>query len=267
MSNPRSDIMGEMQRLPMNHKEGDKGLGIPKGRRTKAVLDPICSKIGISKTNMQEILKMLAIFQAPGKTIFQGSMQEKSFVSSIVASLYKIRKVRAKKLLNRLDTLLIILISSKRRTRVLRVSGDRRQNYPDDGREGTLSAAWYTAAREKGNGTFNLANGDMIHNDIGDPHAEVIILLHIINLISQWLDIGEYIAHELFSWSVSIWASFLLRSDHKVFLTLPPKKLAFPGKVFQPLWLDLVLTKTPRCGVGCLKSLCRLSEVAFRSCD
>ena len=104
MSNPRSDIMGEMQRLPMNHKEGDKGLGIPKGRRTKAVLDPICSKIGISKTNMQEILKMLAIFQAPGKTIFQGSMQEKSFVSSIVASLYKIRKVRAKKLLNRLDT-------------------------------------------------------------------------------------------------------------------------------------------------------------------
>ena len=104
MSNPRSDIMGEMQRLPMNHKEGDKGLGIPKGRRTKAVLDPICSKIGISKTNMQEILKMLAIFQAPGKTIFQGSMQEKSFVSSFVASLYKIRKVRAKKLLNRLDT-------------------------------------------------------------------------------------------------------------------------------------------------------------------
>ena len=105
MSNPRSDIMGEMQRLPMNHKEGgDKGLGIPKGRRTKAVLDPICSKIGISKTNMQEILKMLAIFQAPGKTIFQGSMQEKSFVSSIVASLYKIRKVRAKKLLNILDT-------------------------------------------------------------------------------------------------------------------------------------------------------------------
>ena len=104
MSNPRSDIMGEMQRLPMNHKEGDKGLGIPKGRRTKAVLDPICSKIRISKTNMQEILKMLAIFQAPGKTIFQGSMQEKSFVSSIVASLYKIRKVRAKKLLNRLDT-------------------------------------------------------------------------------------------------------------------------------------------------------------------
>ena len=141
MSNPRSDIMGEMQRLPMNHKEGDKGLGIPKGRRTKAVLDPICSKIGISKTNMQEILKMLAIFQAPGKTIFQGSMQEKSFVSSIVASLYKIRKVRAKKLLNRLDTLLIILISSKRRTLGLRVSGDRRQNYPDDGREGALSAA------------------------------------------------------------------------------------------------------------------------------
>ena len=77
MSNPRSDIMGKMQRLPMNHKEGDKGPGIPKGRRTKAVLDPICSKIGISKTNMQEILKMVAIFQAPGKTIFQGSMQEK----------------------------------------------------------------------------------------------------------------------------------------------------------------------------------------------
>ena len=139
MSNPRSDIMGEMQRLPMNHKEGDKGLGIPKGRRTKAV--PICSKIGISKTNMQEILKMVAIFQAPGKTIFQGSMQEKSFVSSIVASLYKIRKVRAKKLLNRLDTLLIILISSKRRTLGLWVSGDRRQNYPGDGREGALSAA------------------------------------------------------------------------------------------------------------------------------
>ena len=158
-----------------------------------------------------------------------------SFVSSIVASLYKIRKVRAKKLLNRLDTL-IILISSKRRTLGLWVSGDRRQNYPGDGREGALSAAWYTAAREKGNGTFNLANGDMIHNDIGDPHAEVIILWHIFNLISQWLDIGEYIAQELFSWSVSIWASFLLRSDHKVFLTLPPKKLAFPGKVFQPLW-------------------------------
>ena len=44
----------------------------------------------------------------------------------------------------------------------------------------------------------------MIHYDIGDPHAEVIILLHIFNLISQWLDIGEHIAQELFSWSVSI---------------------------------------------------------------
>ena len=94
MSNPRSDIMGEMQRLPMNHKEGDKGLGIPKGRRTKAVLDPICSKIGISKTNMQEILKMVAIFQAPGKTIFQGSMQEKQLGLLFLQSLRVFTKER-----------------------------------------------------------------------------------------------------------------------------------------------------------------------------